>query len=345
LSKQKLKKGKPMDEKLKKLSAKKRQLDKLRPLPPEQVKNIQEWLDVEYTYTSNAIEGSTLNRSETALVIEKGITVRGKTLREHLEATNHAKAIEFVRSMVEKGHQFITEDDIKNIHKIVLAGIDDDWAGKYRLSQVFITGAPQEPPGPDEVPFRMKKLIEWLKDQQGVHPARVAADLHYRFVVIHPFVDGNGRTTRLLMNLVLIQNGYPIAIIKTEEREAYIDAIRKATVTGNPDDFYSLVFGAVERSLDAYIAAAKGKSIIPFFIEKTELVSESLLQIGKIATLANVAIPTVRYYLEQGFIKPETKSKGGFMLFDPKVVEKIKEIKRLQKEERLSIAELKKRLS
>ncbi|KKR47751.1 MAG: Fic [Candidatus Curtissbacteria bacterium GW2011_GWA1_40_16] len=247
--------------------------------------------------------------------------------------------------MVEKGHQFITEDDIKNIHKIVLAGIDDDWAGKYRLSQVFITGAPQEPPGPDEVPFRMKKLIEWLKDQQGVHPARVAADLHYRFVVIHPFVDGNGRTTRLLMNLVLIQNGYPIAIIKTEEREAYIDAIRKATVTGNPDDFYSLVFGAVERSLDAYIAAAKGKSIIPFFIEKTELVSESLLQIGKIATLANVAIPTVRYYLEQGFIKPETKSKGGFMLFDPKVVEKIKEIKRLQKEERLSIAELKKRLS
>ena len=334
-----------MDEKLKKLSEKKRQLDQLRPLPPEQVKNIQEWLDVEYTYTSNAIEGSTLNRSETALVIEKGITVRGKTLREHLEATNHAKAIDFVRSMIEKGHQFISEDDIKNIHKIVLAGIDDEWAGKYRLRQVFITGAPQEPPGPEEVPYRMKKLIEWLKDQQGVHPVKVAADLHYRFVVIHPFVDGNGRTTRLLMNLVLMQNGYPIAIIKTEEREAYIDAIRKATVTGNLDDFYSLVFGAVERSLDAYIAAAKGKSIIPFFIEKTELVSENLLQIGKVATLANVAIPTVRYYIDQGFIKPETKSEGGFMLFDPKVVEKIKEIKRLQKEQRLSIAEIKKRLS
>lgn len=334
-----------MDEKLKKLSEKKRQLDQLRPLPPEQVKNIQEWLDVEYTYTSNAIEGSTLNRSETALVIEKGITVRGKTLREHLEATNHAKAIDFVRSMIEKGHQFISEDDIKNIHKIVLAGIDDDWAGKYRLRQVFITGAPQEPPGPEEVPYRMKKLIEWLKDQQGVHPVKVAADLHYRFVVIHPFVDGNGRTTRLLMNLVLLQNGYPIAIIKTEEREAYIDSIRKATVTGNLDDFYSLAFGAVERSLDAYIAAAKGKSIIPFFIEKTELVSENLLQIGKVATLANVAIPTVRYYIDQGFIKPETKSEGGFMLFDPKVVEKIKEIKRLQKEQRLSIAEIKKRLS
>jgi len=334
-----------MDEKLKKLSEKKRQLDQLRPLPPEQVKNIQEWLDVEYTYTSNAIEGSTLNRSETALVIEKGITVRGKTLREHLEATNHAKAIDFVRSMIEKGHQFISEDDIKNIHKIVLAGIDDEWAGKYRLRQVFITGAPQEPPGPEEVPYRMKKLIEWLKDQQGVHPVKVAADLHYRFVVIHPFVDGNGRTTRLLMNLVLLQNGYPIAIIKTEEREAYIDSIRKATVTGNLDDFYSLAFGAVERSLDAYIAAAKGKSIIPFFIEKTELVSENLLQIGKVATLANVAIPTVRYYIDQGFIKPETKSEGGFMLFDPKVVEKIKEIKRLQKEQRLSIAEIKKRLS
>lgn len=334
-----------MDEKLKKLSAKKRQLDKLRPLPHEQVKNIQEWLDLEYTYTSNAIEGSTLNRSETALVIEKGITVRGKTLREHLEATNHAKAIDFIRSMVEKSHQFTSEDDIKIIHKIVLAGIDDDWSGKYRLRQVFITGAPQEPPPPEEVPYRMKKMIEWLKDQQGVHPAKVAADLHYRFVVIHPFVDGNGRTTRLLMNLVLMQNGYPIAIIKTEDREAYMGAIRKATVSGDLDEFYTLIYGAVERSLDAYIAAAKGKSIIPFFIEKTALASENLLQIGKVAALANVAIPTVRYYIAQGFIKFETKSEGGFMLFDPKVVEKIKEIKRLQKEERLSIAEIKKRLS
>lgn len=327
-----------------KLTKKKRRLDKYRPLPPEQLKNIQEWLDVEYTYTSNAIEGSTLNRSETALVLEKGITVRGKTLAEHLAATNHAKAIEFIRSLIKKGHQFLTENDIKDIHKIILSGIDDRWAGKYRQTQVFIRGAAVEPPPANEVPYRMRKMVEWLQDEQGAHSVKVAANLHYRFVVVHPFLDGNGRTGRLLMNLVLMQHGYPIAIIKIEEREAYIEAIKRGTVTGELNDFYSLIVTAVDRSLDAFLAAAKGKSIIPFFIEKAELSEKNLLQIGKIASLANVAIPTVRYYIAQEIIKSDSKSKGGFMLFSPKVVEKIKEIKRLQQKERLSINEIRKRL-
>ena len=334
-----------INEIFKKLTKKKEELDKYRPLPPELVKNIQEWLDVEYTYTSNWIEGNTLDRSETALVLEKGITVEGKSLREHLEAINHLKAIDFIRSLIKKGHQFITENDIRDIHKIILTGIDDRWAGVYRQTQVFIKGAAVEPPPANEVPYRMKKLIEWLQGEQGAHPVKIAADLHYRFVVIHPFLDGNGRTGRLLMNLVLMQAGFPIAIIKIDEREAYIEAIKQGTVTGEKGDFYSLIISAVDRSLDAYLAAAKGRSIIPFFIEKAEVSARNLLHIGKIASLANVAIPTVRYYIAEGLIKPDSKSKGGFMLFSPKVVERIKEIKRLQKVERLKIAEIRKRIT
>ena len=259
---------KKLQKKLQQLTKKKARLDKLRPLPIEQLKNIQEWLDVEYTYTSNAIEGSTLNRSETALVVEKGITVRGKTIREHLEAQNHDKAINFIRSLISKKHQFISEDDIKDTHKIILTGIDDQWAGKYRLIEVFIRGSTYEPPKPNEVPYKMKQLIEWLERQQTIHPIKLAADIHYRFVVIHPFVDGNGRTARLLMNLVLIQNGYPIAIIKTQERQVYFDGINKAALTGKMNDFYSVIFSAVERTLDAFLAATRGESIIPYFIDK-----------------------------------------------------------------------------
>ncbi|NCN83223.1 MAG: Fic family protein, partial [Candidatus Pacebacteria bacterium] len=119
-----------MDKILELLTKKKKELDSFRPLPPEQLKNLEEWFDIEYTYTSNAIEGSTLNRSETAMVVEKGLVVKGKTLKEHQEAVNHDKAINFVRTLLNKGHQFISEDDIKRIHKMILSGIDDDWAGK-----------------------------------------------------------------------------------------------------------------------------------------------------------------------------------------------------------------------
>ncbi len=334
-----------MDNILKLLTEKKNELDSFRPLPPEQLKNLEEWFDIEYTYTSNAIEGSTLNRSETALVVEKGITVKGKSLREHLEAVNHDKAIDFVRSLLKKGHQFINQDDIKGVHKIVLTGIDDEWAGKYRLSDVFIRGADVEPPPPHHVPFKMRDLVGWLELQQEEHPAKIAADLHFKFVAIHPFVDGNGRTGRLLMNLVLMQSGYPLAIIKTEERDAYIDAINEGTVTGDLTDFYKVVYGAIERSLDAYLAAVHGKSILPFYIDKDAERNKKLLKIGDLATLADVPIPTVRYYIKQRLIRPTTRSQGGFMLFVPDVAERIKEIKKLQEEDNMSLDDIRKELT
>ncbi|MEK7543736.1 MAG: Fic family protein [Patescibacteria group bacterium] len=323
------------------LIIKKKKLDALKPRPDRERESLQEWLDVEYTYTSNWIEGNTLTRQQTALVLEKGITIEGKTIREHLEATNHRRAIDFIRSMTQKGHQYITENDIKSIHKIILTGIEDRWAGIYRQSQVFIRGAATEPPPPQEVPWRMRKLVEWLGSIQGEHPAKVAADFHLRFVDIHPFIDGNGRTARLLMNLVLLGHGYPMAIIKTEERQVYMKAIEEGILTGSLDYFYRVIAGAAERSLDAWTAAARGKSVTPYFVDQ-DSAKQPFIFIGTVAKEAMVSIPTVRYYVSQGLIRPVQKSKGGFMEFDPSVVKQIKDIKKWQREERLTIEEIKK---
>lgn len=316
----------------------------MRPLSATQLAVVNDWLDVEYTYTSNWIEGNTLNRQETAMILEKGMTVAGKSLREHLEATNHLQAIHFIRSVVQKGHQYLTENTIKDIHKLILRGIDEKWAGVYRQIQVFIRGAAVEPPPPHEVPVRMRKLINWIQSIQEVHPVKVAADLHFRFVEIHPFLDGNGRTARLLTNLVLLGHGYPMMIIKTNEREAYIKAIEKGTLSGELNDFYEVIAKAVERSLDAFIALSRGKSVSEFYIDSNKTVENKLVFIGKIAKLANVTIPTIRHYMTYGLIKPNERSHGGFFLFDQASIERIKMIKKLQIENRLSLTEIREQL-
>lgn len=337
-----------MNDLFEKLTRKKKQLDKYRPFHPELVKNLEEWLRVELTYSSNAIEGNTLTRIETAEILEKGITavISGKPLRDQLEAVNHARAIDYIKELAAKirGHQYITEANVLAIHKIILTNIDDMWAGKYRSTDVFIRGIDVEFPQPRRVPGFMKEFFHWLDGQQEMHPVKIASDAHFRFVSIHPFVDGNGRTSRLLMNLILLLNDYPMAIIRNEERTKYLESIYISQTKNDLTSFYALIEKSVDRSLDAYIAAVKGKSIIPSFMGKGELKDKNLLQIGKVALLANVPIPTIRYYVDEGLVKPEEKTKGGFMLFSPKMVEKIKEIKRLQQEKRLSIKEIRNKL-
>lgn len=324
-----------MDEIFEKLTKKKEELDTYRPLPPELVKNLEEWLDVELTYTSNAIEGNTLSRMETALVIEKGITVEGKSLREHLEAINHKKALEEIRDLAKKGHQFLEERDILNIHSLILKGIDEQWSWRYRQVPVRISGSNVVLPNYEKVPSLMKDFMRWLQSIQGEHPVKIAADAHYKLVSIHPWVDGNGRTSRLLMDLILIQHGYPPAIIKKEERMQYLSSIEEAQLGGSLQKFYDLMAKAEDRTLTIYLSAAKGKNV------PSALKEEKPLKIGQLAKAAGISASAIRYYVEQGLITPEAHSEGGFMLFNQDVVERIKEIKRLQKEERLSIAEIK----
>lgn len=335
-----------LQEKLKQLTDKKRELDKQKPLNAEVLKNLEEWLKVELTYSSNAIEGNTLTRIETAEVIERGISaaLTGKSLKDQLEAINHTTAIEFIKVLAKKkrGHQFITEEDIKAIHKIILAGINDEWAGKYRESEVFIKGADVEFPLPYKVPYHMKEFIQWLETQQGKHPVGVAADAHFKLVSIHPFVDGNGRTARLLMNLILTINGYPMAIIRNEDRVKYLKAVNTGQTKGDLEMFYSVVGVAEERSLNAYLNATRGKPVIPILMGKDK--DTRLLRIGELAEAARETKPTIRFWTKEGLLEVAELTKAGYALYNARMIERAKEIRRLQSEERLSITEIKKRL-
>lgn len=240
----------------KELDGKKQKLDSKRPLPKETLKSLEENFKLEWTYNSNAIEGNTLTLKETKVVLE-GITIGGKTMREHLEAINHKEAIEFLEELVQYNNE-LSEMDIKNIHAIVLKGIDNENAGRYRTENVIISGASHIPPDAIIVPESMEKLIyrydEW---KEKYHPIIVAALLHAEFVKIHPFIDGNGRTARLLMNFEVMKNGYPPIIIKNEERHKYYDALDVGALTGDYTDFVKMVTKQAEEMIDLYLKIIK----------------------------------------------------------------------------------------
>lgn len=211
-----------------------------RPLNSATLKSLHESLIVDWTYNSNAIEGSTLTLAETKVVLE-GITIGGRSVREHLEAINHKEAILFLEELV-KSKAPLTEWDIKSLHALILRNIDDLNAGKYRLSNVIISGATHIPPQYDKLPSLMETLvIDFNKQWHKYHPLAQAVLLHGEFVKIHPFVDGNGRTARLLLNLVLMNNGYTPIVIRKENRLNYYEALDKAHTTGDYSDFLDLI--------------------------------------------------------------------------------------------------------
>jgi len=236
---------------------KKEQLNKLRPLSEAQVKNLKDVYDIQLTYNSNAIEGSTLTYSETKLILNEGITIGGKSMNEHLETINHKEAISFIEDIAKIETKEITLADIKNIHHLILKGIDNKNARSYRTQNVGVVksdGAIHNFTEPFKIDEKMNEFINWLDMQTTEEPILLAALVHLKFVSIHPFIDGNGRTARLLMNLILLQNGYPQAIIKVANRAEYIQAVEKYQQSSNNDynDFYKVVLQSVNDSLELY---------------------------------------------------------------------------------------------
>ena len=227
-------------------------LNKLRPLPQAAISKIKEALQIEWTYNSNNIEGNTLTLQETQLILQEGITVKGKTLREHFEAVNHNDAIEYVEGLVEADTQ-LRNRDILEIHALVLQKIEKDYAGRFRTSGVRITNANFVPPNALKVDGFVSELLEWVNTEAlQLHPLVRATLFHHRFVWIHPFFDGNGRTVRLLFNLLLMRQGFPPAIILTNDRKKYYDALNKAN-NGDYSKLLLLILQAAERSLDIYL--------------------------------------------------------------------------------------------
>lgn len=237
---------------LQSIEGKKRELDKLRPLPPSLVQKLKEQFLIEWTYNSNAIEGNTLSLQETELVINRGLTIGNKSLKEHFEAINHKECIGLIEKFVERKEELSTTF-IKQIHKVILKNIDDHQAGIYRKTNVRILGAVHIPPDATKIERLMDEFLAWyFSNKHTMTAPELAAWVQYKFVWIHPFIDGNGRTARLLMNLVLLQNGYPPAVILNLDRQKYYRVLRQADMD-KPKEFLNFIGRSIERSLVIYL--------------------------------------------------------------------------------------------
>ena len=229
-------------------------LKQSRPLPTIALQKIKESLTIEWTYNSNSIERNTLTLRETQMVLQEGITVKGKSLREHFEAKNHEKAIDYLYSLVDESYT-LRSIDILSLHELVLRMIEDEFAGRIRNGGVRITGANFVPPNANKVSDLLDELIDFVNTNPlGLNDIELATVFHHKLVWIHPFFDGNGRTVRLAMNLLLMRKGFPPAIILKNDRKKYYEALNQAN-SGNYQKLILLMSQALERTLNIYISS------------------------------------------------------------------------------------------
>jgi Fic family protein/DNA-binding XRE family transcriptional regulator len=246
------KQSKKLESILAQIDVLKEKLDKLRQFDSYR---IAQALELEYTFESNRIEGNTMTLRETDLVINEGLTISGKSMREHLEAINHQEAIAFIKDLMNKNTALV-EREVLSIHNLILRGIHPEDAGRYRKVQVMIKGSAHMPPQPFLVAKEMEDYFIWYETNKNkLHPIVLAAEMHERLVTIHPFIDGNGRTSRLVMNLILLQNGYVIANIKGdyETRMSYYQALETAQTQNNKEEFILFVAQMEKESLERYL--------------------------------------------------------------------------------------------
>ena len=253
-------------------------LKQSRPLPNIALLKIKESLSVEWTYNSNSIEGNTLTLQETQMVLQEGITVKGKSLREHFEAKNHEKAINYLFSIVDDSYE-IRAIDILSLHSLVLNMIEEDYAGRIRNGGVRISGANFIPPNANKVPDLLDELVDFvINNPLQLNDIELATIFHHKFVWIHPFFDGNGRTVRLAMNLILMRKGFPPAIILSNDRKKYYDALNQAN-KGNYQKLMLLMSQAQERTLNIYLSSLPDNDYD--FQEISSIVSEPSTPYGQ----------------------------------------------------------------
>jgi len=260
------------------LYEKKAMLQNSRPLPNIALQKIREALSIEWTYNSNSIEGNSLTLRETQMVLQEGITVKGKSLREHFEAKNHDTALNFLYKLIDVDH-LLSGKDILSLHELVLRSIEDDYAGRLRNGGVRIAGANFLPPNAQKVSGLLDELIQFVNTNPlELNDIELATVFHHKFVWIHPFFDGNGRTVRLVMNLLLMRKGFPPAIILKNDRKKYYDALNSAN-NGNYSKLALLMSQALERTLNIYLQALPDSDL--GYTEISRLVEEEQLPYGQ----------------------------------------------------------------
>lgn len=231
---------------LQKADSYKQKISSARPLAKEELKSLDDYFRIGFTYSSNALEGNTLTISETKILLEDGITVGGRPSKDCYEAVGHGAAYDFMLELARQQDMCITEDTIKKLHRLFYQKVDDNQAGQYRSVQVYISGTEYIPPAPDEIPQLMKHLTDQIRSSRGtLHPIELAAMAHKRLVDIHPFIDGNGRTARLLMNFILVNAGYGVVSIPPILRNDYINALSASRRLNDMEPFFKLIVECV----------------------------------------------------------------------------------------------------
>jgi len=267
-----------LDKKIQKsIDDKLKMLNSFRPLPKSAVVKLKEQFEVEMTYNSNAIEGNSLTLKETYLVINEGLTITGKPLKDHIEAKSHKETLSYLYSLVENGkNNTVSENFIRSLNQIVMRDIDREWVGRYRNSAELIGGADHTPQDALDIPKLMRELVTWIgKNHKSLHSVELASILHHKLVYIHPFFDGNGRTSRLAMNIILMQSGFPLAIVLKNDRKRYYRTLALAD-KGNYASFVNFVARSVERTLDIYLKIlAPSKKNKEKFVALSDLAKDS----------------------------------------------------------------------
>ena len=272
---------------------------------------LYKWLKSELAYTSNNIEGNTLTRKETRLVIEEDITSSSKPFVHYQEAVNHAKAFDYIIDLLKSDIE-LNENIVLAIHKRLLSGIDDYNAGFYRNCPVRISGSRVILPNPMKVPDLMKEFFEKFKQYNLLENI---IKLHLDFVSIHPFSDGNGRCARLLMNCLLMFNDYCPIIIRPRDRKRYINSIENAQITGDVEVYMKFMLSRLSASFD---------TIFDIFDNKNEVPQEKLMTIAKFAKAAELPVSTIRYWVKVGKLKATLYTESGYMMFSHEQINKAK---------------------
>jgi len=235
----------------------KKSLDSFRPLDGKNIEKLNQYFDEVYTYDSTSIEGNTLTLQETSLVLNKGITIGGKPLKEHFEIVNHKEAIDYIKEIIQNNEPF-NKRVLLNVHYLILKTIDTKNAGKYRNVDVYISGSEHRPPNFLQVNEYMDDYFTFYEENKNtLNTVILSAELHERLVSIHPFTDGNGRTSRLIMNLILLQNGYPITNIssKNELRDDYYNSLETTRTKNNNEIFHKFIANNIKQALIKYLEA------------------------------------------------------------------------------------------
>ena len=272
------------------LTQKKNELEKLPPLNGDVEEELRKTVDLELTSVGDCFDGGALTRRETEQVLFKDKVVPQRSLTEHIQALNISKAFEMIQELAARTGRPVDDSDVKNIHRVIVRELDDKNGGMFRgFAMTFPTGD-QPLPEPVRVQRMMDDFGMWLYTVRTLHPVAMAAEAHLRLMSIHPFGKGNGKTARMLMNLILMKNGYPPALFSRREKKEYWQSLESAIYNNDRTDYDKLICRAVNRALELYLKTAKKQTVdvedesVPYF-----------LRIGQLAKETGERVSTIRY--------------------------------------------------